>query len=33
MMTEYQKWLLLLEWLDSDNHDLFEDELIEVICE
>jgi hypothetical protein len=31
-MTEYDKWMLLLEWLDSDNEDMFEDELTEVIC-
>jgi len=31
-MTNYAKWMLLLSYLDSDNEDMFEDELIEVIC-
>lgn len=30
-MTEYEKWMLLLEWPDSDNEDMFEDELCELI--
>ena len=30
-MTEYEKWMLLLEYLDSDNKDMFEDELCELI--
>jgi len=31
-MTEYDKWMLLLSWLDSDNEDMFEDELVEIIA-
>ena len=31
-MTEYEKWMLLLEWLDDDNEDMFADELGGVIC-
>jgi len=30
-MTNYDKWMLLLEWLDSDQSDMFEDELIKLI--
>jgi len=31
-LTEYNKWMLLLSWLDSDNEDMFEDELVEIIA-
>ena len=30
-MTEYDKWMLLLEWLDDDNEDMFSDELAKII--
>ncbi len=30
-MTELEKWALLLEYLNSDNEDMFQDELCELI--
>jgi len=31
-MTEYDKWMLSLSSHDSNNEDMFEDELVEIIA-